>query len=162
MNQAPLQRELTQLKRESLIRVQRLSKDAKIPTRGSRVAAGHDLYAIETLSIPANNRALIKTGLAIAVPDGSYGRIAPRSGLATKSITVDAGVIDADYRGEVKVLLVNHGKMDYEVQKGDRIAQLIVERIDDQEWREVEELEETERAEKGFGSTGKGLELKET
>jgi len=104
----------------------------------------------------------VQIGLAVAVPDGSYGRIAPRSGLATRGITVDAGVIDADYRGEVKVLLVNHGKLDYEVKIGERIAQLVVERIDNQHWIEVDGLDETERAGKGFGSTGTGLELKET
>jgi len=74
---------------------------------------------------------------------------------------VDAGVIDADYRGEVKVLLVNHNSMDYEVRKGDRIAQLIVERLDDRDWMEVEELDMTERADKGFGSSELGTELKE-
>jgi len=104
----------------------------------------------------------VNIGLAIAVPEGTYGHIAPRSGLATKGITVDAGVIDPDYRGEVKVLLVNHIKLDYEVKIGERIAPLVVERIDDQDWMEVDGLDETERAGKGFGSTGTGLELKET
>ena len=104
----------------------------------------------------------MKIGLAVAVPKGTYGRIAPRSCLATKGITVDAGVIDADYREEVKVLLVNHGKLDYEVKMGERIAQLVVKRIDDQGWMEVDWLDGTKRAGKGFGSTGTGLELKET
>ena len=87
-------------------------RKAQITTKGSKLAAGHDLYSIEDILIPANSRALVKIGLAVAVPEGTYGRIAPRSGLATKSITVDEGVIDADYRGEVKVLLVNHGKLE--------------------------------------------------
>jgi dUTP pyrophosphatase len=156
-----LQQGLPQIEKETGIRIQRLSEEARIPTRGSRLAAGHDLYSIEDILIPCNNRALVKIGLAIAVPEGTYGRIAPRSGLATKGISVDAGVIDADYRGEVKVLLVNHNKMDYEVKRGDRIAQLVVERIDDQDWMEVEGLDETERAGKGFGSSGSGVELKE-
>jgi len=77
-------------------------------------------------------------------------------------MTVDAGVIDADYKGEVKVLLVNHGRLDYEVKIGERIAQLVVERIDDQDWMEVDGLEGTESVGKGFSSTGTGLELKET
>jgi len=81
--------------------------------------------------------------------------------LSTKGISVDVGVIEADYRGEVKVLLVNHNSMDYEVRKGDSIAQLIVGRLDDQDWMEVEELNVMERAEKGFGSGGLGVELKE-
>jgi len=104
----------------------------------------------------------VKVCVAVTVPEGTYGRIVPRSGLATKGITVDAGVIDADNRGEVKVLLGNHGKLDYEVRIGERIAQLVVESIDDQDWMEVDGLDETERAGKGFESTGTGLELKET
>jgi len=151
------------MEKEIGIRIQRLDEKARIPRKGSKLAAGHDLYSsIEDILIPANNRALVKIGLAIAVPEETYCRIAPRSGLATKGITVDAGVIDAYYRGEVKVLLVNHGKLDYKVKLGERIAQLIVERMDDQEWMETEELDETERAEKGFGSSGTGVELKET
>ena len=138
------------------IRVQRLSEDARIPTNGSKLAAGHDLYSSKAINIPANNRALVKLGLAIAVLEGTYCRIAPRSGLATKGISVDAEVIDADYRGEVKVLLVNHNIINYEVRKGDRIGQLIVEWLDDQGWIEVEGLDVTERPEKGFGSSGLG------
>jgi len=157
-----LQQELPQLEKEMCIRIQRLDEKARIATKGSMLAAGHDLYSIEYILIPANSRVLVKISLAVAVPEGTYGRIAPRSGLATKGITVDAGVIDADYRGEVKVLLVNHGKLDYEVKIGECIAQLIAERIDDQGWMEVDGLDETERAGKGFGSTGTVLELKET
>ena len=82
--------------------------------------------------------------------------------MATKGISVDAGVIDADHRGELKVLLFNHGASDYKIKTGDRIAQLIVEKIVDQDWEDVEMLDETERADGGFGSTGLALELKET
>ena len=103
--------------------IQELNEKARIPTKGSKLAAGHDHYSIEDILIPANNRALVKIGLAIAVPKGTYSHIAPRSGLATKGITLDAGVIDADYRGEVKVLLVNYGKLDYKVKIGELIAQ---------------------------------------
>ena len=101
--QPPLQQELPHPKNETIVRIQRLIEDARIPTRGSKLTAGHDLYIIETLTISAHSRSLIKTGLAIAVPNGTYSHIAPRSGLATKGISVDAGVIDADYRGELKV-----------------------------------------------------------
>jgi len=83
------------------------------------------------LSIPANNRVLVTTGLAIAVPEGTHGRITLRSGQATKLIILHAGVIDADYRGGLKVLLINDSKMDYEVQQGDRIAQMMIEKIND-------------------------------
>jgi len=144
------------------IQIQRLDEKARIPTKGSRLAAGHDLNSIEDILIPANTRAEVKIGLAITVRAGTYSRIALRSRLATKGITVDAGVINADYRGEVKVHLVNHGKLDYEVKIGERIAQLIVESRGHQEWMETEELQETERAEKGFGSSRTAVELKET
>jgi len=125
-----LQQELPQMEREMRIPVQRLAEDSPIPKKGSKLAAGHDLYSSEDIKIPTNNRALIKIGLAITVPEGTYGHIAPRSGLATKGISVDAGIIDADYGGEIKVLLVNHNEVNYDVRKGDRIAQLIVERMD--------------------------------
>ena len=149
-------------KKEILVRIQRVIEDTRIPTRGSKLAAGHDLYSIQTLTIPAHSRSLVKTGLAIAVPNGTYGRIAPRRGLATKGISVDAGVIDVDYRGELKVLLVNHSSSDYEVKTGNRIAQLMVETIIDEDWEDVELLDEKERADGGFGSTGLGLEFQET
>ena len=157
-----LQQELPHMEKEIGIRIERLDEKGRIPTKGSKLAAGHDLYSIEDILIPADNRALVKISLAIAVSEGTYPCIAPRSGLATKGITVDAGVIDADYRGEVKVLLANHRKLDYKVKIGERIAQLMGERMDDQKWMETEELAETERAEKGVSSIGTGVELKET
>ena len=95
-------------RKEYLVRIQRLIEDARIPTRGLKLAAGHDLYSITILTILTHSRAHIKTCLAITVPNGTYRRIAPRSGFAAKGISVDAGVINADYRGELKVLLVNH------------------------------------------------------
>ena len=156
-----LQQVLPQAEEELGIRVQRLFKEARIPTRGSNSVAGHDLYSSEDTHIPANNRALVKISLAIVVLEGTYGRIAPTSGLATKGISVDAGVIDADYRGEIKVLLVNHGIKDFEVKKGDCIACLIVEQLDDRDWMEVDRLDKTETAGKGFSSSWQGMELKE-
>ncbi|GAA5986368.1 hypothetical protein JCM10908_003726 [Rhodotorula pacifica] len=135
--------------------VQRLSQTAQLPTRGSALAAGYDMYSAEDKTVPAQGKALISTGLAIAVPEGTYGRVAPRSGLASKHmIDTGAGVIDADYRGEVKVLLFNLSKTDFEVKQGDRIAQLILERIVTPEVQEVESLAETVRGAGGFGSTG--------
>ncbi|GAA5934272.1 hypothetical protein JCM10213_003748 [Rhodosporidiobolus nylandii] len=135
--------------------VQRLSEAAKLPVRGSALAAGYDLSSAEAKTVPAQGKALISTGLAIAVPEGTYGRIAPRSGLASKHmIDTGAGVIDADYRGEVKVLLFNHAKEDFQVNAGDRIAQLILERIVTPEPQEVASLGDTVRGAGGFGSTG--------
>ena len=157
-----LQQELPHVEKEMGIRIQKLDEKAQISTTGSKLAAGHDRYRVQNILIPAGSQALVTIGLAAAVPEGTYGRLASRSGLATKGITVDAGVIDEDYRGEVKVLLVNHGRLDYEVKIGERLPHLVVERIDDQDWMQVDGLDETERAGNGFGSTGTGLELKET
>ncbi|AEO54022.1 hypothetical protein MYCTH_2296069 [Thermothelomyces thermophilus ATCC 42464] len=136
--------------------IKKLSDKARLPTRGSAFAAGYDLYAARPTTIPARGKVLVDTDLSMSLPAGTYGRIAPRSGLAAKhSIDTGAGVIDADYRGHVKVLLFNHGETDYEVQEGDRIAQLIVERIYTPAVVEVQELEESVRGVNGFGSTGK-------
>jgi len=105
--------------------------------------------------VPARGKVLVDTDISMAVPDGTYGRIAPRSGLASKHmIDTGAGVIDADYRGQVKVLLFNHGEKDFEVKEGDRVAQLVLERIYTPEVVEVKELEESVRGAGGFGSTG--------
>lgn len=135
--------------------VKKLSPDATIPTRGSAFAAGYDLYASKAITIPSRGKALVSTDLSIATPEGTYGRVAPRSGLASKNfIDTGAGVIDADYRGEVKVLLFNHSEVDFEVKKGDRVAQLVLERIYTPEILEVENLEESVRGAGGFGSTG--------
>eukprot|EP00897_Mesotaenium_endlicherianum_P006112 jgi/Mesen1/5529/ME000279S04736 len=105
--------------------------------------------------VPARGKALVKTDLSIAIPEGTYARIAPRSGLAWKhSIDVGAGVVDADYRGNVGVILFNFSDQDYAVKEGDRVAQLILERIVTPEVEEVSSLEDTARGEGGFGSTG--------
>lgn len=113
------------------------------------------LLSAHDTTIPARGKALVDTDIAIAVPPGTYGRIAPRSGLAAKhSIDCGAGVIDADYRGHVKVLLFNFSDADFSVKEGDRVAQLILERIVSPQVVVVQELSETNRAAGGFGSTG--------
>ncbi|KAI9171590.1 Deoxyuridine 5'-triphosphate nucleotidohydrolase [Paramyrothecium foliicola] len=137
------------------LQVKKLSDKARVPTRGSAFAAGYDIYAARDTTVPARGKVLVDTDIAIAVPEGTYGRIAPRSGLASKHfIDTGAGVIDADYRGQVKVLLFNHADADYEIKEGDRIAQLVLERIYTPEVVEVQELEESVRGAGGFGSTG--------
>ena len=137
------------------LRVKKLNQNATLPTRGSGGAVGYDLYSIEEVVVPPTHRALVGTGIAIVLPVGVYGRVAPRSGLAVKhGIQVGAGVIDPDYTGEIKVVLFNHGDKDFEVKKGDRIAQLILERCETPEVEEVGEVKDTERGSKGFGSTG--------
>ena len=113
------------------------------------------LHAAEKCVIPANARGVVKTGIAIEIPEGLYARIAPRSGLSVKkSIDVGAGVVDRDYRGEIGVVLINHSSKDFEVNVGDRIAQMILEQIKTPEVEEQANLDQTERGEKGFGSTG--------
>jgi dUTP pyrophosphatase len=134
----------------------RLDPAARLPTRGSQFAAGLDLYAIERIIIEPHQRALVRTGLSVAIPHGFYGRVAPRSGLAVQhGLDVLAGVIDSDYRGEILCALINHGAEPLEIEAGLRVAQLVVEAIATPEPVWSEDLGETERGEGGFGSTGK-------
>ena len=107
------------------------------------------------ITVPAHGRAIVPTGLALAAPPGTYARVAPRSGLAVKHfIDTGAGVVDEDYRGEVGVVLFNHGGDAFEVRRGDRVAQLILERIVTPEVEEVDDLDATARGAGGYGSTG--------
>jgi dUTP pyrophosphatase len=130
-------------------------KDAKIPQRKSKGAAGYDVTSVENLIIPAGKRALVKTGLTVEIPENLYGRVAPRSGLSLKGIDIGAGVIDPDYRGNMGVIMINNSGGDFDVNVGDAIAQLIFEKIDHPivEVVEFKELQTTERGENGFGST---------
>ncbi|RLN42962.1 deoxyuridine 5' [Panicum miliaceum] len=144
-----------------LLKVKKLSDKAILPSRGSALAAGYDLSSSLVVAsaaemvVPARGKALVPTDLSIAIPEGTYARVAPRSGLALKhSIDVGAGVIDADYRGPVGVILFNHSDADFAVKPGDRIAQMIIEVIATPEVAEVEDLDATVRGEGGFGSTG--------
>jgi dUTP pyrophosphatase len=133
----------------------RLHPAAKLPTRGSREAAGLDLYAIEAVMLEPGARAAVRTGLAVAIPVGFYGRVAPRSGLAVNyGLDVLAGVIDSDYRGEIVCAIVNHGREAFTIDAGARVAQLIIEAIiaPDAVWADA--LDETARGAGGFGSTG--------
>jgi len=137
------------------LQIKRLSQFATLPRQGSEFAAGLDLSSAKNLTIKAGERGLVPTDLSIACPPGTYGRIAPRSGLAMKKgIDVGAGVIDADYRGPVGVILFNWGKDDFEIKVGDRIAQLILEVIVLPDVVECEDLNATIRGQGGFGSTG--------
>lgn len=139
----------------NILRFAKLTDKAYAPMKGSKSAAGYDLRSAYEYVVPARGKELVKTDLQVEVPDGSYGRIAPRSGLAWKnSIDVGAGVIDADYRGNVGVILFNHGNEDFKVAPGDRIAQLVCEKIAYPELQELDSLDNTDRGEGGFGSTG--------
>ena len=140
------------------IKINRLIPQAKIPTRSNDTDAGYDLYAAVNGRIEGKHRDVVSTGISIAIPEGYYGRIAPRSGLAVKNgLDVLAGVVDSGYRGEIGVVLQNLGYMDFEYSEGDRVAQLIIEKCHGVTWEEVEteeDLVSSERGEGGFGSTG--------
>lgn len=133
-----------------------LNERAQVPRRQSAFSAGYDLHSTDEVTIAAGGRAKISTGIAIALPPYTYGRVAPRSSLAySAGIDVGAGVIDEDYRGEVCVILFNHGDEPFKVNVGDRIAQLIIHVISTPETVVVDELDWTVRGAAGFGSTGR-------
>ena len=141
------------------IKIVLLSEDAKIPTRGSPYSAGYDLYSPVNAIVPANGKKLIDLDIAVGLNYGTYGRMAPRSGLATKyMLAVGAGVVDCDYTGPLKVLLFNHSNQDYFVNKWDRIAQLIVTKIEMSDIEIVNDLSPTLRGSNGFGSTGDNVQ----
>jgi len=142
------------------VEFKKLRSDALLPGRGSALSAGLDLSAIDSASLKPHSWTLIKTGLAVALPEGTYGRIAPRRGLALKfGLGIGAGVIDRDYRGEIGVILFNQSEKEKEIIKGDRIAQLILEKNEYCDPVEVGSLEETATDDKGFGSSGWGREI---
>jgi dUTP pyrophosphatase len=128
---------------------------AKVPTKAHDGDAGYDLYSDEDVIIPANDRAVISTGITIKVPDNCYGRIASRSGLSCISkIDVGAGVVDKKYRGQVCVCLINSNNFPFTITKGMKIAQLVCEIISYPELCVVDSLDDTDRGESGFGSSG--------
>ena len=140
------------------LKIKKLSSDAIIPAYQSELAAGFDLHSVEEYVLKPNERKLIKTGLAFEIEEGYEVQIRPRSGLAFKhGITVlnSPGTIDADYRGEIMVLLINLGENDFEIKKGERIAQAVIAPVIQAEFVEVDELSITKRGKGGFGSTGR-------
>ena len=139
----------------TILRFKKLSNNATTPVRSSPYSAGLDLFSAESKIIGAHDRARIKTDIAVKLPHGTYGRIAPRSGLAVNYfIGIGGGVIDGDFTGGIECIVFNHLNSPFQVTKGMRISQLIIEKISYPELLEVDVLEETERGEKGFGSTG--------
>jgi dUTP pyrophosphatase len=146
------------------VKISRLSSHARLPSRASDGAAGYDLFAAVRTVIPAARmlegrvnivRALVPTGVALSIPEGHVGRVGSRSGLSVKhNIETGAGWIDSDYRGELKVELKNFSGLEFVVEEGDRIAQLIILPIVTPELEEVDALSPTTRGAGGFGSTG--------
>jgi dUTP pyrophosphatase len=134
----------------------RLDAGGRLPAYASASAAGADLCASEALVLEPGARAAVPTALRLAIPPGHVGLVWPRSGLAVRhGIDTLAGVIDSDYRGEVRVVLVNHGAEPFRIAAGDRIAQLLVQRVERAAFSDSDSLEETPRGEGGFGSTGR-------
>jgi len=139
------------------IKVKKLNQEARIPTYAHEGDAGMDLYSCDNYVLNPGERVLVSTGLAFEIPNGYELQIRPRSGLAWKngiSIVNSPGTLDAGYRGELKVILINHGKEVFNIRKGDKIAQAVLNKIERAEIEEVDELSETERGANGFGSTG--------
>lgn len=134
------------------------AKDFPLPEYATPASAGVDLRALEARVIPPGGRALVPTGLRIALPEGYEAQVRPRSGLALKhgvTLPNSPGTIDADYRGEIGVILMNLGQEPFIVEPGDRIAQMVVAPVARVAWSEAEALDATERGEGGFGSTGR-------
>jgi|TARA_Y100000996_G_C22307995_1_gene554990 dUTP pyrophosphatase len=132
-----------------------LYDSAKPPTKGHMNDAGWDLYAFETISIPAGATVLVSTGVAIAIPKEHVALIWDRSSMGVKGVHRHAGVIDSGYRGEVKVCLHNTTKEPYHIDRGDRIAQMLIQKAPNFIQHVVQELDSTNRGDGGFGSTGK-------
>ena len=138
----------------NILKIKKLSKNATIPKRATSESVGYDLYSANSKTVPPKDKILIHTDIALKIPPGHYGRIAPRSSLALKNfIDIGAGVIDPDYRGNVGVVIFNHSNVPFEIKIGDRIAQLILEKCSIPDIKCVENLNSTERN-GGFGSTG--------
>lgn len=143
--------------KQAHIKIKKLHLDAEIPKYQSAEAAGFDLHSIDECVLKAGDRAVISTGLAFEIETGFEVQVRPRSGLALKngiSVLNTPGTIDSDYRGEIKVILVNHSQEDFIIHKGDRIAQGVVNEITQAVFAEVEELSQSQRGESGFGSSG--------
>jgi len=145
------------------VKVRKLVSDAIIPTRATPGSAGFDLYAVEDATIERGTRRWVSTGVALELPTGMYARFVQRSGVSTAGIDLGAGLIDSDYQGQIKVLLINNNKVSpsekdnepFEVKKGARIAQMVIAEYWMGALKETTEVPEpTERGDKGFGSTG--------
>jgi len=136
-------------------KVKLLNDHAKIPSKAEPGAAGYDICSTESVELQKGTRKAISTGISTEVSKDHYIRVAPRSGLSLRGIDIGAGVVDSSYRGEIKVLMINNSGEDYYVNKFDRIAQLIIEKCENYPVSLCTELNQSERGNGGFGSTGK-------
>ncbi|MBT3836208.1 dUTP diphosphatase [Candidatus Woesearchaeota archaeon] len=137
------------------IKIKKLHQDAVVPKYPKEHDAGMDFYASESLVLQPGERRLVPTGISMAIPQGFVGLIWDKSGIATKhGLKTMAGVIDAGYRGEIRILVHNLSNEEYVVEKGNKVAQMLIQSVEQREVMEVSELDETDRGEGGFGSTG--------
>ena len=139
------------------VRFKKLENDAILPVCKTEGDAGFDISSVENLNIKARSSAVVPTGLAMALPMGYEAQVRSRSGLAAKHMVAvlnSPGTIDAGYRGEIKVILINHGDVDFKIEKGDRVAQLVFKKVEKVSLVEVNNLDETTRGAGGLGSTG--------
>lgn len=139
------------------IKIQKIKDNAILPNYAHEGDAGVDLYSTENYLLKPGERVLVSTGIKIAVPRGYEAQIRPKSGLALNnglSVLNTPGTVDSGYRGEVGVIAVNLGKVDYKIEKGKKIAQMVINKVEEAEFEEVKELDQTKRKEGGFGSTG--------
>ncbi len=137
------------------IKIKKLHQDAVVPRYAKEHDAGMDFYASESLVLQPGERRLVSTGIAMAIPSGYVGLIWDKSGIATKhGLKTMAGVIDAGYRGEIRILVHNLGNEEFVVEKGNKVAQMLIQPVEQREVMEVEKLDSTDRGEGGFGSTG--------
>ena len=139
------------------VKIKKIKEDAIVPKYAHEGDAGVDLYSAEEYLLKAGERVLVSTGIKIAVPMGFEAQVRPKSGLALKhgvSVCNTPGTVDSGYRGEVGVIAINHGNEDFKIDKGKKIAQMVIKKVEAAEFEEVDELEESARGEGGFGSTG--------
>jgi len=139
------------------LKVKKIHSDAIIPKYAHMGDSGMDLYSVEEIILKPGEIKTVKTGLKLSMPNGFEVQVRPKSGLAAKfgiSVLNSPGTVDSGYRGELMVIMINHGEKEYRVEKGKKIAQMVVARVEEASVEEVEELDESSRSEGGFGSTG--------
>lgn len=137
------------------IKVRKIREDAKLPVYGHPGDAGMDLFSVDECVLEKNNAQPVLTGIQVEIPDGYVGLIWDKSGISLQGVHRLAGVVDSGYRGEVKVVMINLGRQDYKIEKGTKIAQMLIQPIVSANIIESEDLEESSRGKNGFGSTGK-------
>ncbi len=139
------------------VKIKKIKDNATIPKYAHQGDAGVDLYSTEDYTLKPGERALVSTGIKIALPEGYEAQVRPKSGLAVKhgiSVVNSPGTVDSGYRGEVCCIMINHGNEEFKIESGKKIAQMVFNKVEAAEFEEVEELDETTRGEGGFGSTG--------